>query len=290
MVGQNQVKEVVRTLINSAKLSNEPVKHFLATSPSGYGKTSLAYITANEIGSNVFTINCGNVSKPKQVLSIIESMNDRDVLFLEECHSLPKKAQEYLYTILEDFVYHDEYGNKIAVPKITIIGATTNSGLLNPPFRSRFNFTAQFIPYTLNELTSICFLVCKEKGFTLNRDIAELITKTCRNTPRNVVARTNWVYDWMVTNKVKSVNQQKLLEIIALQGINSQGLDYNDIQYLKNLSYTPTSLNQISSKISLDKSQIQSIIEPELLKLGLIQISTKGRILTRKGIDYIKGI
>jgi Holliday junction DNA helicase RuvB len=290
LVGQKRLKEVLNVLIKSAKLENKAVKHFLCSSPPGFGKTSVAYIIANEIQSNVFTINCSGIKQPNQILRIIENMANNDILFLEECHSLPQKVQEFLYTIMEDFRYFDDNGNKIRIPYITIIGATTNIGLLAKPMRDRFQYIATFEDYTEDELIEICLATCRAKGFTLSDDIAKIISKTCRGTPRIMVNRTEWIYNYMRANNLTSIKKSKIIEIIALQGINEDGLDSNDIQYLKLLSFKPMSIATISSKLSIDQDNIKTVIEPYLNKLGLIDIVNKGRKLTAKGNNYVNSL
>ena len=121
MVGQNQAKEVVRVLIKSSQIKNEPVPHILFSGKSGNGKTTLAKIVAQEIKSNIFTLNCATIKNHKQLINIIDDMCDRDVLFLDEIHSLPKSVCEFLYTIMEDFCYSDNTGFESPISKITII-------------------------------------------------------------------------------------------------------------------------------------------------------------------------
>lgn len=292
MVGQSQAKEVVNTLIESAKIKDEPVNHILFSGAAGTGKTSLARITATGIGSELYSVNCCTIRNYKQLANVIDKMNHKDILFLDEIHSLPKKVAEFLYTIMEDFHYFDEDGYQVDTSKITVIGASTEIGFLPGPLKRRFKFIAEFVEYTIEELTEVCYLVCKTRGFKLNKTVAEIIAKTCRGNPSKMVDRTDWVYSYMISHTLEKVNKEKLLEIIALQGVNADGLETKDIKYLQALKEKGAlSVDSIASKIGIDAETIKKDIEPFLSKIGLFEIRKgKGRQLTRAGMDYIKSI
>jgi Holliday junction DNA helicase RuvB len=290
IVGQETCKEVLQTLVKSSQISNSPVPHILLSSPAGHGKTSIAQALSNDIGSNLFTVNCANIGKSDKLFSIIEEMADKDILFMDEIHGLTKKTCESLYTVLEDFCYYDR-GYKVKTPKITIIGASTEIGRLPLPLKSRFKFTASLVPYTDDELVEVCYQICEEKGFKLNKSLARVIAKTCRGTPRSVVSRTEWIYAYMTGNGLKTISGDKLLDIIKLQGINKDGLEEHDMAYLKCLyeNKGSLSLNALSSKLMIDQENIKVLIEPHLFKLGFIEVATaKGRSLTRSGKTYVE--
>lgn len=292
VVGQKRAVEVIKTLIKSSSKTNDPVPHILFNAPPGSGKTTLAKALANDVGSNFYEVNCATISKPKQLFNIIEDMLDRDVLFLDEIHNLTKKTSETLYTILEDFCYYDA-GYKNPISKITVIGASTEIGKLPLPLVSRFKFKATLDPYSEQDLMQVCRMVCEEKGFKLNNDIALTIAKTCRGIPRNMVGKAEWLYAYMVGNNIKSIDKSKVLDIIALQGTNKDGLEDYDIQYMKILDENKQglSLNSMSSKMNMEKDNIQKLIEPYLIKMGFLEISAgTGRKLTRKGKLYVQNL
>lgn len=292
IVGQEKAKEVISTLINLSKKTEEPVPHILLSAAAGCGKTSFAQAIANDIDTNFYSINCATVNKPNKIFNIIEEMSDKDVLFLDEIHGLSKKTCETLYTILEDFCYYDE-GYKVEIPKITIIGASTEIGKLPLPLKSRFKYTATLEPYTEEQLADVCKMVCEEKGFKLSRNLAKIIAKTCRGVPRNMVSRAEWLYAYMTGNSIKTIDKNKMLDIIALQGVNADGLEEHDLKYLKTLydSRGGLSLDALASKMSMDRENIKTLIEPYLNKLNFIEISAgKGRGLTREGKKYIEKV
>lgn len=288
IVGQKQCKTVLETLVNFAKEKNEFVPHILLSGPSGFGKTSIASAVANDIGSNLFTINCAAINKPKQIFQVIDEAADNDIVLMDEIHALTNKTCESIYNILEDFCYY-ENGYKVDISKITIIGASTSIGSIPIPLKNRFKFVGYLEPYTEDELIDVCYGICEEKGFKLNKGLAKIIAKTSRGVPRQIVARTEWIYQFMVSNNLKSVSREKLLEIISFQGVDENGLEKHDLDYLKLLyaSRGSLSLNAISSKLQTNVDNIKNIIEPYLLSLGLIEIkSGSGRSLTREGKIY----
>lgn len=292
IVGQTKAVEVLKTLIKSSKKNNEAIPHVLISASSGCGKTSIAQALANDIGSSFFSVNCSTIGKSSNLFDIINETQENSVLFLDEIHALTKKTCESLYNILEDFCYYED-GYKVDIPKITVIGASTEIGRLPIPLKGRFKFTASLEPYTEDELVYVCKMVCEEKGFKLNESLAKIIAKTCRGIPRNMVSRAEWIYAYMSGNNLKSINKDKILDIIALQGVNKDGLEDHDIEYLNLLNNhrKGLSLSAISSKLLIDKENILNIIEPYLMKSGFVEIAgPKGRILTRDGRNYIENL
>lgn len=291
MVGQTQAKEVVKVLIKSSQIKNESVPHILFSGKSGNGKTTLAKIVAKEINGNIFSLNCATVKNHKQLLAVIDDMCDKDVLFLDEIHSLPKSVCESLYTIMEDFCYSDNSGFEIPISKITIIGASTEIGYLPDPLKRRFKFIAEFVDYTLDELVEVCYLVCRKRGFTLNKNIAEVIANTCKGNPSKMVNRTEWIYSYMISNELKTLKADDIINIIGLQGVNKDGLENKDIQYLEVLKENGAlSLRSLAQKLNLDAKTVEKDVEPYLNSIGLFQITKKGRELTKKGILYVKNL
>lgn len=288
-VAQEDAKTVISTLVKASKINEEAIPHIAFSGNPGTGKTTIANLCADMIDSKMFTLNCSTVGSFKEIRSILNKISFQDILFLDEIHALRKKVSESLYTVLENFYYNNENGYRIDLPKFTVIGATTDFGKLPAPLRDRFKFKAVFREYSLEELTKICHLVCKNKGFKLNEKLAETIAKTCRNTPRHVVSRTEWIYSYMIANDLKKISKEEVIKIISLQGFNEDGLERSDLQYLKTLKESEClGLSQISYRLNMSEEDVRNIIEPFLIKLNLIQIGSSGRSLTRQGYEYVK--
>lgn len=291
LVGQENAKSVIRTLINHCKKENEALPHILISASQGNGKTTFAKAIANEVESNFYSVNCASIGKFKGLFNIIDNMTEKDILFLDEIHGLTKKACESLYTILENFCYYEE-GYKIDIPKITIIGASTEIGSLPIPLKSRFKFTANLVPYTEDELVEVCNNVFRDKKIQLSKEMSKVIARTCRGIPRNMVSRAEWIYAYLSGNNIsESVDKKRVLDIIALQGVNEDGLEENDIKYLKLLrkNNNGISLNTISSKLNINKENIEKLIEPYLCEKNFIEKSAgRGRTLTVEGKQYLK--
>lgn len=218
------------------------------------------------------------------MVRIIEGINENDILFIDEAHSLPKKACECLYTIMEDFYYYDDSGRYRKTPKFTILAASTEIGLIPGPLRNRFQYIAEFTPYTKDELTEICLFICKKIGLKIDTDLASVIARTCRDTPRLVKNRTLWVHSYATANNIKELNKQQILDIISLQGVDEDGMERLHYEYLKALDMNTVSVDTLSSKIGADPSTIKKELEPWLIKQGLVSISKAGRTLTTEGL------
>jgi len=281
MVGQDEVKTVIRTLVKSSIIDNKPIPHIVWSGPSGTGKTTAAKATAQLRNVKLHNINASIISDEKDLKILIGEIKVNEILFIDEIHALKKRVCEFLYSVMEDFEYQDKVHGKIKtikLPQFTILGATTDFGLLPEPLRMRFKFKAVFKEYTEEELIDIVHFICKNYGFKLSKNIASIIAKTCRNTPRIVVNRTEWIRSYMIANKIKSIKKEDVINVIKLQGVDEHGLDTTDRQYLKILQeFSPISLTQISSKMRISRETIQRDIEPHLIKLGLVFITSSGR-------------
>lgn len=286
-VGQSNVKEVLNTLIEAAKIKGTACESILLGGPPGFGKSKCSKIVAKSLGTRLFSINCSSLRDIKDIRNIVNQISFGDVLFLDEIHSMPKKCAEFMYTIMEDYCYYDSKGRTVDIPQYTTIAATTHAGKVPGPMKSRFKFVAEFVEYTEEELAQVCHLTCKEQGFKLNEALARLIANTCRGTPRLVKARTEWLYSWMISNKVKTISPEKVLEVIALQGYNKDGFEDRDLRYLKEVRNGPIGLNQLSSLLNIDSSTIKEDIEPYLIKKRMVEVVSKGRMLTREGFKYL---
>lgn len=286
IVGQLQAKTICKTLLEASKKTGQVVDHVIFSGPSGYGKTTFAEVFAKSLGSNFHYINAASIKNETMMFELLNRVRKGDVVFIDEVHSLPKRVSESIYTVLEDFKYYKN-GREKKISPFTCLAATTSIGMLETPMKNRFNFVAEFEKYTPEELTDICLLVCTKRKFKLSRDIAQVISRTCKGVPREVKNRMNWVYNYMVANGLKSVSEKQLLDIIALQGIDKNGLDMNDRKYLNTIVYDIVGLNELCRKLNVDKTTVTNVIEPYLMEQGYVRITSKGREITEKGLEVL---
>jgi len=287
IAGQEKIKSVLKTFINYSKKTNTVVPSLLFLGNSGLGKSSIANVMANEIGSELYTVNCPQVKSDKELFDILNRLQTKDILILEEIHQLSRKLADSLLVALEDF-YYTSKGRRYSINEFTAIGATTDEGLVTPALRNRFKYKARFVEYTKEELVKVSYLVAQRMGFKLNDKIAERISRVSRGVPREVAQNTEFIRMFMIGEGLKSINTEKFYEILSLRGFNKDGLRDHDLEYLKALEEDTLSLSILSSRIGLDVKTIQSDVEPYLIKLDLIDINTSGRTLTQQGLNYVR--
>jgi Holliday junction DNA helicase RuvB len=284
VVGQKKAKTILKTFVDASLKTNDLCPSIMMCSSSGNGKSTLAYTFASSLGKGIHNVNAASVKNQKELFDIFRKVKYGDVVFIDEIHALSTKVSESLYTVLEDFCYFNG-GRKIEVNKFVALAATTNIGDVPIPLKNRFQFIIELEKYSLEELTDICHLVCTKKGFKLNKDIAMTIAKTAKGVPRTISNRTIWIYNYLMANNLKSVSKDKLLEIIALQGVDENGLDNKDIKYISSIGYDVVSLRELSAKLNVEPSEITNVIEPYLIEQDLVRITKRGRELTMLGIE-----
>lgn len=286
-VGQTKAKKQLEILQTSARLRNDAIPHHCLSGPPGTGKTSCARILAYD--RNYHEVNGATIKTIPELVKLLKKIKERDILFIDEIHALPNKIQEFLYIVMEDFEYEEGIHRK-KLPRFTLIGATTHIGSLNPPLRNRFKHVVEFVEYTLDELAIIVQRVAKVNlGLELSQKFAKLIAGTCRFNPRNTISRAEWIRDCIlheaqnssIVEVCKSFTPEKLFEMIAGQGVDKHGLMDLDKEYLRVLSdhTEPLGLSSLSSKLGLVKENILNDIEPYLMKLNLVNITSRGRTL-----------
>jgi holliday junction DNA helicase RuvB len=287
VVGQKKAKTILKTFVDASLKTKDLCPSILIISASGRGKSTLAYTFADSLKKTVHNVNAASVKNQKELFDIFRKVGYGDVVFIDEIHALSTKVSESLYTVLEDFCYFKD-GRKITVNKFVPIAATTNIGDVTTPLKNRFQFIIELEKYSLDELTDICHLVCTKKGFKLNKDIAMTIAKTAKGIPRAISNRTIWIYNYLMANNLKSVSKEQLLEIIALQGVDENGLDIKDIKYISSIGYDTISLRELSAKLNVEASEITNVIEPYLIEQGFVRITKRGRELTMSGIELFE--
>lgn len=299
-IGKEKVKRLLSTVITGARVRGEPLDHVLLTGGAGLGKTTLANIIANELGAEITTTIGNNVDNG--IIETLQNLKRGDVLFVDEIHAVPKKWQEVLYPALEDgkASVSIKDGNfsttfQIQLPKFTLIGATTEAGLLAKPLRDRFGLTLELEPYTLGELILIVGRNADKLGLALcdcdRKKVLEAIAERSRGTPRIANHLLRLVRDFLTVSGEKALGLQQALEVFKVLDIRDNGVDNNDLKVLTTLERIgqPLGVGNLSANSGLDVATIEKVVEPFLLSNGLIARTGRGRTITEQGKRYLKG-
>ncbi|MGI6710635.1 MAG: Holliday junction branch migration DNA helicase RuvB [Bacilli bacterium] len=299
-VGQKDLKELLNIFIHTAKLRNETLDHVLLYGPPGLGKTTLAHIIANEMGSTIHSVTAPSIDRIGDLAAILSTLEAGDVLFIDEIHRLPKIVEEVLYSAMEDYVIDIIVGKdatassiKIDLPPFTLIGATTRCGDVSAPLRDRFGIVNQINYYNNQELQEIVKRTSKVFKFTIDDDASLEIAKRSRGTPRIAnrlfrrVRDFAQFYDKDTNNIVLDIVKESLEKL----EIDEIGLTQTDRKYLISLierfSGGPAGINAIAASIGEDIVTIEDFYEPYLLQEGFISRTPRGRIITEKGYDHL---
>ena len=305
-IGQKEAKEMLDVYIKAALKRKEALDHVLLYGPPGLGKTTLAQIIANELNVNIKVVSGPAIERSGDLAAVLSTLNEGDVLFIDEIHRLPRFVEEVLYSAMEDYVLDIMVGKdsqarsiRVDLPPFTLIGATTRFGDLSAPLRDRFGVVLRLEYYTNEELELIINRTALVYETKIDEVAASELARRSRGTPRIANRLFRRVRDFadVKNNGVISIDICK--DALSKLGIDKDGLDYTDYKYLRAIIELfhggPVGVESLAATISEEVTTIEDVYEPYLLQEGYIKRSNRGRIATEKaynqlGIKYLKGI
>jgi len=281
VIGQDDVIQRLRIMTSGCKSSGQVMPHVLIDGPPGLGKTTIASAIANEMGTNLYTVNAASVRSPKNIIPYLMGMEPRSILFIDEIHRLPKLVEEFLYPVMEDFRIDMLVQNKpdsIDIPVFTMVGATTSGGSLSQPFYDRFTVKEHLSFYEESVLAKLAGSNAEKLGLNLTEDEAYQIARRSKGTPRILNARLQWYKNYVSYYPA----ERNMDTIFSSQGIDENGFDCNDVTYidlLKKNRCTPLGLKSIAGMTGIAMETIENSIEPYMVRMGYVVRTQKGRIL-----------
>ena len=298
-IGQTDVKENIKVFVKAAKLRGTNLDHVLLYGPPGLGKTTLAHIIANELGSSIKTASGPTIEKSGDLAAILSTLEPNDVLFIDEIHRIPRFIEEILYSAMEDFkldiVIGGEGSNRsvtINLPKFTLVGATTRAGDLSSPLRDRFGIISKLEFYTDEELAMIVKRSSRVLKFNIDDDAALEIAIRSRKTPRIANRLLKRVSDFALVDGKDVIDLEITKKALERLKIDESGLDNADKDYLLSIinkfNGGPVGIESIASSIGEEVTTIEDVIEPFLLQEGYVKRTSRGRIVTPKAYKKFK--
>jgi len=297
-IGQEKIKKNLKVFIKASKKRKEALDHVLFFGPPGLGKTTLAYIIANEMEANVKMTAAPMIEKSGDLAAILTNLEEGDMLFIDEIHRLSPAIEEILYPAMEDFRLDIIIGSgpaaqtiKIDLPRFTLIGATTRAGMISSPLRDRFgmHFRLQF--YNQAELGEIIIRASKKLEKDCNKEASLEIAKRCRGTPRIALRLLKRIRDYADVENEDVIAIKRAKYGLNELGVNDLGFDELDLKFLEILITAkgrPMGLSTIAAALSEDEGTVEDVIEPYLLAKGFIERTARGRRATKKAYDVFK--
>ncbi len=297
-VGQRTAVESLRVSVEAARQRGEPLDHVLLSGPPGLGKTTLATILANEMGAAIITTAGPSLERGGDLMGILTNLNERDILFVDEIHRLPRVVEELLYPAMEDFTVNfimDKGLNartmRIPLRPFTMVGATTRPGMLSSPLRERFGIFHHLDFYSLDELEAIVARSASILGTSVQPEGAQAIARRSRGTPRIANRLLRRVRDYVQVKGDGVVTAAAAVGALTLEGVDSEGLDRLDTRFLRAIIEQygggPVGLEAIAATINDEAETLAEVVEPFLLKIGFLIRTPTGRKATPSAYAHL---
>ncbi len=298
-VGQSELKRNLRIFIGAAKNREESLDHVLLYGPPGLGKTTLAYVIANEMGGKIKVVNGPSIEKAGDLAAILSEIEPGDILFIDEIHRLPRPVEEVLYGAMEDYkltIMMNRDGNvksiSLPLPPFTLVGATTRAGDLSSPLRARFGISEKINFYTQEEIAGIIERTSRVMNMPITKGAIELLAKRSRGTPRIANRLFKRVRDFASFEGLDKIDVELAAHALKALKIDDLGLDDVDIRYLTTIIERfrggPVGLESIASAIGEEITNLEDVYEPYLIMIGLIDRTPRGRMATPKAYAHLK--
>ena len=297
-IGQQKAKENLKIYIEAAKARGESLDHVLFYGPPGLGKTTLAGIIANEMGTHMKVTSGPAIGKPGEMAAILSNLQEGDVLFVDEVHRLNRQVEEVLYPAMEDYAIDIMLGKgatarsiRLDLPKFTLVGATTRAGLLSAPLRDRFGVVHHLEFYTVEELKTIILHSALTLGVEIDEEGAYEMARRSRGTPRLANRLLKRVRDFAQVKYDGRISKEVASFALDLLEVDKMGLDQNDRNILMTMigkfAGGPVGLDTLAAAIGEDAGTIEDVYEPYLVKNGLINRTPKGRVVTELAYQHL---
>ena len=297
-IGQEKAKSNLKVYIEAAKSRGEPLDHVLFYGPPGLGKTTLAGIIANEMGTHMKVTSGPAIERPGEMAAILNNLQEGDVLFVDEIHRLNRQVEEVLYPAMEDYAIDIMIGKgasarsiRLDLPKFTLVGATTRAGLLSAPLRDRFGVVHHLEYYTVEELMTIIQRSAKVLKVEIDAQGAKELARRSRGTPRLANRLLKRVRDFAQVKYDGQITKEVAIFALDLLEVDRHGLDQSDRLILRTIiekfAGGPVGLDTLAAALGEDAGTLEDVYEPYLLQNGFLNRTSRGRVATQQAYQHL---